>query len=51
VDILEIFNWTISKGWLAANSTLGQLDFGVEIVSTNGTNAVFKCTDFSIITN
>ena len=51
VDILEIFNWTISKGWLPANSTLGQLDFGVEIVSTNGTNAVFKCTDFSITTN
>ena len=51
VDILEIFNWTISKGWLPANSTLGQLDFGVEFVSTNGTNAVFKCTDFSITTN
>jgi limonene-1,2-epoxide hydrolase len=51
VDILEIFNWTISKGWLPANSTLGQLDFGVEFVSTNGTNAAFKCTDFSITTN
>ena len=51
LDVLEIFNWTISKGWLPANSTLGQLDFGVEIVSTNGTNAVFKCTDFSITTN
>jgi Glycosyl hydrolase family 12 len=51
LDVLEIFNWTISKGWLAANSTLGQLDFGVEFVSTNGTNAVFKCTDFSITTN
>ncbi len=51
IDVLEIFNWTISKGWLPANSTLGQLDFGVEIVSTNSTNAVFKFTDFSITTN
>ncbi|HMD68959.1 MAG TPA: hypothetical protein VKF42_08785 [Chitinivibrionales bacterium] len=51
VDILEIFNWTISKGWLPANSTLGQIGFGVEIVSTNSTNAVFKFTDFSITTN
>jgi hypothetical protein len=39
------------KGWLPSNSTLGQLDFGVEIVSTNGTNATFKFTDFSITTN
>ncbi len=51
VDILEIFNWTMSKGWLPANSTLSQLDFGVEIVSTNSTNAVFKFSDFSITTN
>ena len=51
VDILEIFKWTMSKGWLPSNSTLGQLDFGVEIVSTNGTNATFKFTDFSITTN
>ena len=51
VDILEILKWAMSKGWLPSNSTLGQLDFGVEIVSTNGTNATFKCTDFSITTN
>ena len=51
VDILEIFKWTMSKGWLPANSTLGQIDFGVEIVSTNGANATFKCTDFSITGN
>jgi|GEM_PF-1347436 hypothetical protein len=50
VDILAIFKWTMSKGWLPANSTLGQIDFGVEIVSTNGTNAAFKFTDFSITT-
>ena len=50
VDILAIFNWTISKGWLPANSTVGQIDFGVEICSTNGTNATFKFTDFSITT-
>ena len=51
IDVLAIFKWTMSKGWLAANSTLGQLCFGVEIVSTNSTNAVFKFTDFSINSN
>src|SRR5262249_51388090 len=51
VVILSIIQWTIAQGWLAANSTLGQLDFGVEIVSTNGTDATFQFTDFSITTN
>jgi hypothetical protein len=51
VDLLEIFKWTMSKGWFPSNSTVGQIDFGVEIVSTNGANATFKCTDFSITTN
>jgi hypothetical protein len=51
VDILEIFKWTMSQGWLPANATLGQIGFGVEIVSTNSTNATFKFADFSITTN
>lgn len=51
VDLLEIFKWTISQGWLPSNSTLGQICFGVEIVSTNGSDATFYFTDFSITTN
>jgi hypothetical protein len=51
IDILEIFTWTMAQGWLPANSTLGQIDFGVEIVSTNGADATFQFTDFSITTN
>jgi hypothetical protein len=48
VDILEIFQWTISQGWLPSTSTLGQLDFGVEIVETGGGDATFYFDDFSI---
>lgn len=48
IDLLEIFNWTISQGWLPSNSTLGQICFGVEIVSTGGGDATFQFTDFSI---
>jgi hypothetical protein len=51
LDLLAIFNWTISKGWLAASSTLGQIDFGVEIVSTDGKDVTFTFTDFSITSN
>ena len=48
IDILEIFKWTTMQGWFPASSTLGQLDFGVEIVETGGSAATFQFTDFSI---
>jgi hypothetical protein len=51
LDLLEIFQWTMTQGWFPSTSTLGQIDFGVEVVSTNGANATFKVTDFSIATN
>ena len=51
IDLLAIFKWLMSKGWLPANSTLGQIDFGVEIVSTDDRNATFTFTDFSITDN
>jgi hypothetical protein len=51
VDLLEIFNWTITQGWLASSSTLGQIDFGVEIVSTGGVSVTYDFNDFSIATN
>lgn len=50
IDLLALFNWMIGKGWLPAASTLGQICFGVEIVSTNGADAKFTFSDFSIDT-
>ncbi len=49
VDLLEIFDWTISQGWLPSSSTLSQIDSGVEIVSTNGAAnlATYQFSDFS----
>jgi hypothetical protein len=51
MDLLEIMNWTIAKGWLRAKSTLNQICFGVEIVSTDNTEATFQVTAFSIDAN
>ncbi len=51
VDLLEIFNWTIAQGFLPSTATLGQIDFGVEIVSTGGANATYEFDDFSIVTH
>jgi hypothetical protein len=48
VDLLEVFNWTIAQGWLRPSSTLGQIDFGVEIESTGGASATYQFDDFSI---
>ena len=51
LDLLEIFTWTMSQGWLPSNSTLGQICYGVEIVSTDGADATFQFTDFSLTTS
>jgi len=51
VDLLGILQWTVGQGWLPASSTLGQIDFGVEIVSTGGASATYAVDDFSLATN
>ena len=49
-DLLALMNWTVSQGWISSNSTLGQICFGVKIVSTDTADATFEFTDFSITT-
>lgn len=48
LDLLEMANWTIAQGWLPASSTLNQICFGVEIVSTDDADATFAVTAFAI---
>ena len=48
VNLLQLFDWLISKGWIPADSTLGQIDYGAEIVSTNNIPSTFSFTNFSI---
>jgi hypothetical protein len=48
IDLLEIMKWTIARGWLPADSTLHQVCFGVEFVSTDDAEATFRVTDFAI---
>jgi hypothetical protein len=51
VNLLSFFNHIISKGWIPATSTLGAIDYGVELVSTNGMDATFVVDGFSLTTN
>ena len=48
VDLLEIMNWAAEKGWFERKSTVNQICFGVEVVSTEDTEARFQVSAFSI---
>jgi hypothetical protein len=48
VNILEILNHMMSKGWIPSNSTLGAIDYGVEVNNTNSTTTRFELNNFSI---
>jgi Glycosyl hydrolase family 12 len=50
VDLLAFFRYAVRRGWLHPASTVGQIDFGVEISSTDGTPLDFAVTDFSLET-
>jgi hypothetical protein len=48
LDLSSFFNHIIAKGWIPATSTLSAIDYGVELVSTNGADAKFEVNDFSL---
>lgn len=50
LNLLEFFQYLISKGWIPSDSTLSQVDYGVEIVATNGPET-FSFSDFSVSTS
>lgn len=51
IDLKEILNWIVDKGWLAADATVNQIGYGVEICSTEGRPATFYFTEFSVTMN
>lgn len=51
INILDFYNFIISKGYIASTSTIGQIDYGIEMVSTSSTNAKFEVNNFSLTAN
>jgi hypothetical protein len=51
VNLLELFNHLVAKGWIPSTSTLGAIDYGVELVSTGGMDATFAVNGFSLTAN
>jgi hypothetical protein len=48
LNLLQFFQWLLNKGWEPAGSTLIQVDYGVEIVSTNSAPETFNFSAFSV---
>ena len=48
MNLLAFFQWIMGQGWIPSSTTLGQVDYGVELVSTNGAPATFSFSDFSV---
>jgi hypothetical protein len=48
LNIKAMLKWLVAKGRVPAKSTLGQICFGFEVVSTGGEAATFKVKDFSV---
>jgi Glycosyl hydrolase family 12 len=51
LNLLQFFDYIIGKGWLASSATLNQVDYGVELVSTNSSPETFSFTNFSVSTS
>jgi hypothetical protein len=47
VNLLDFFKWLMAQNWIPGNSTLVQVDYGVEVVSTNGPET-FSFNNFSV---
>jgi hypothetical protein len=48
VDLLAFFRYAVGRGWLRPDATVGQIDYGVEIRSTDGRPLDFAVTDFAL---
>lgn len=48
LNLTEFFNYLIQQGRLWSTSTLGQIDYGIEVVSTGGGTVRYNVTDFHL---
>ncbi len=48
VNLLALFTYATAHGWLPTTSTVDQLSFGIEVCSTDGTDATWSISDYSI---
>ena len=50
LPLKRMLDWLVAHDRVSADSTLGQICFGFEVVSTDGQPATFRVSDFSVTT-
>jgi len=48
INLLELFKYAVSHGWLPAGSVVNQLSFGIEVCSTNDQDATWTIDNYSL---
>jgi hypothetical protein len=48
IDVLAALHWLQSKGYVASNATVSQVNFGWEICSTGGAAETFEMTNYTL---
>jgi hypothetical protein len=48
LNLLAFFQWVLGQGWAASDSTLRQVCYGAELVSTNNVPETLAFSDFSV---
>ena len=48
IDLLGLFKYAVMNNWLPATAVVNQLDFGIEVCSTNGQDATWTVDNYSL---
>lgn len=48
VDLLKVFNWLVSKGWLKATDKVAAIEYGIEIANTAGGPQTFRLNNYTL---
>jgi hypothetical protein len=51
VDLLQLFKYAATNGWLPTTSVVSQLAFGIEVCSTDGMDASWTIDNYSLTAN
>lgn len=49
LDLLAVFRWLVTKGWLQGSDKIAAIEYGVEIANTPGPET-FRLNDFTLVT-
>lgn len=48
VDLLKVFRWLVTKGWLNATDKVAAIEYGVEIANTAGAEQTFRLNSYTL---